>query len=85
MQVSRLALVALMPLLLSACTQEEWLTDMKQQPSVGTWQMFTLTDTAAGEKTPVRGNPSGSVPTTGTVVAGWQVSYQPLPQVVDSM
>ncbi len=84
-QVSRQAIVALLALGLTACSQEEWLTDMKQQPSVGTWQMFTLTDTAAGEKTPFRGNPSGSVPTTGTVLAGWQVSYQPLPQVIDSM
>ena len=79
----RLAVVAL-PLLLAACTQEEWLTDMKQQPSVGTWQVFS-TDTVAGDTIPFRGNPQGSVPTNGTAVASWQVSYAAMPPTVDSM
>jgi mono/diheme cytochrome c family protein len=35
--------------------------------------------------TPFRGNPQTSVPVTGTAVAGFQVSYQPLPGTVDSM
>ena len=80
----RSALVAVLPLLLGACTQEEWLTDMKQQPSVGPWQLATF-DTATAEKTPSRGNPAGSVPVTGVALTAWQVSYQPLPQVIDSM
>ncbi len=79
----RLAALAV-PLLLGACTQEEWLTDMKQQPSVGTWQYFS-TDTVAGDTTPFRGNPQGSVPTNGITVASWQVSYAPMPATVDSM
>lgn len=82
--VRRLVAVLALPLLLGACTQEEWLTDMKQQPSVGPWQIATF-DTAAAEKTPSRGNPSGSVPVTGAVVTAWQVSYQPLPGTIDSM
>jgi mono/diheme cytochrome c family protein len=81
--VRRLAALAL-PLLLGACTQEEWLTDMKQQPSVGTWQYFS-TDTAHADTTPFRGNPQGSVPTTGIAVASWQVSYTAMPATVDSM
>ena len=80
----RAALVAALPLLLGACTQEEWLTDMKQQPTVGPWQIATF-DTATAEKTPSRGNPAGSVPVTGVALTSWQVSYQPLPQVIDSM
>jgi len=67
----RAALVAALPLLLGACTQEEWLTDMKQQPTVGPWQLATF-DTATAEKTPSRGNPAGSVPVTGVALTSWQ-------------
>lgn len=81
--VRRLAALAL-PLLLGACTQEEWLTDMKQQPSVGTWQYFGF-DTIAGDTTPFRGNPQGSVPTNGIALASWQISYAAMPATVDSM
>ena len=80
----RRLVAAAVPLLLAACTQEEWLTDMKQQPSVGTWQVFS-TDTVAGDTIPFRGNPQGSVPTNGIAVASWQVSYAPMPPTVDSM
>jgi mono/diheme cytochrome c family protein len=80
----RLLAALALPLLVGACTQEEWLTDMKQQPSVGTWQVYA-TDTAAGELIPFRGNPQGSVPTNGVAVASWQVSYNAMPQTVDSM
>jgi mono/diheme cytochrome c family protein len=73
-----------LPLALAACDGDIWLTDMKQQPSVGTWQKFT-SDSAAGDTIPFRGNPSGSVPVTGVTVAAWEVSYQPLPATVDSM
>lgn len=79
----RLALLAL-PLALAACDPNEWLTDMKQQPSVGTWQKFS-SDSAAGDTIPFRGNPQGSVPTTGIAVAQWQVSYTAMPATVDSM
>lgn len=81
----RSALAALaLPLALTACDPNEWLTDMKQQPSIGTWQKFS-TDSLLGETTPFRGNPQGSVPLTGVTVAEWEVSYMPMPQTVDSM
>lgn len=79
--IRRFAVLAL-PLVLGAC--QDWFTDFKQQPSVGTWQKFS-TDSLAGETTPFRANPQGSVPTTGTTVAEWQVSYAALPVTLDSM
>jgi mono/diheme cytochrome c family protein len=60
----------------SAC---EWFTDFKRQPSIWTWE--PLKDTL----TPSRGNPQMSVPTTGTAVAGFQVSYGAFPATIDSM
>ncbi len=80
----RRAAVAALPLLLAACDPEEWITDMRQQPSVGTWQKFA-SDSVTGDSVPFRGNPQGSVPTHGLAVAAWQVSYAALPAVVDSM
>jgi mono/diheme cytochrome c family protein len=61
-----------------------WLTDFRQQPSVGTWQSL---DQAAWSDTttPFRGSPQGSVPTTGTALAAYQVSYGRIPNVIDSM
>lgn len=79
----RLAAV-LLPLALAACDPNDWLTDMKQQPSVGTWQKFS-SDSGAGDTIPFRRNPQGSVPTTGLAVAAWQVSYIPSPLALDSM
>lgn len=81
--VRRLALVAF-PVLLGACNGDEWLTDMKQQPSVGTWQKFS-SDSAAADTIPFRGNPQGSVPVTGVAMTSWQVSYQALPFQIDSL
>lgn len=79
------AFVALaLPLALTACDPNNWLTDMKQQPSVGTWQKYS-TDSLAGETTPFRGQPQGSVPVTGVTVAEWEVSYTASPQAVDSL
>lgn len=74
--------VLALPLVLAGC--QDWFTDFKQQPSVGTWQKFS-SDSLKGETTPFRANPQGSVPTTGTTVAQWQVSYAPLPSALDSM
>ncbi len=76
-----LAVVAL-PLMVAGC--DNWLTDFKQQPSVGTWQQFTA-DSMGGETIPFRANPQGSVPTTGAVMMAWQVSYTPSLGAVDSM
>jgi mono/diheme cytochrome c family protein len=79
------ALAALaLPLAFTACDPNDWITDMKQQPSVGTWQKFS-TDSLTGETTPFRGQPQGSVPVTGVTVAEWEVSYTASPQAVDSL
>ncbi|MEX2181851.1 MAG: cytochrome c [Gemmatimonadaceae bacterium] len=78
----RWAAVLALPLLLGGC--RDWLTDFVQQPSVGTWQKFSM-DSLAGETTPFRGMPQGSVPVTGVTVAQWEVSYAPMPLTVDSL
>ncbi len=72
------ATLLLGPILLGAAGCE-WFTDFKRQPSLWTWE--PVKDTL----TPSRGNPQFSVPVTGMVVAGIQVSYAPLPATIDSM
>lgn len=57
----------------------EWFTDFKRQPSISTWEQ--IGDSTLASRT----NPLLSVPTTGMAVAGYQVSYAPLPAVIDSM
>ena len=57
----------------------EWFTDFKRQPSLWTWEPVK------DSLTPSRGNPQHSVPVTGMAVAGFQVSYAPLPGTIDSM
>ncbi len=81
---SRAVVALALPLALTACDPNDWLTDMKQQPSVGTWQKYSM-DSLTGETTPFRGQPQGSVPVTGVTVAAWEVSYTGSPQAVDSM
>jgi mono/diheme cytochrome c family protein len=70
-----IALVAVV-LVSGAC---EWFTDFKRQPSLWTWEPVK------DSLTPSRGNPQFSVPVTGMAVAGFQVSYAPLPGTIDSM
>lgn len=72
------ALLAVMPvmLIMGGC---EWFTDFKRQPSIWTWEPVK------DSLTPSRGNPQMSVPVTGMTVAGFQVSYSPLPGTLDSM
>jgi mono/diheme cytochrome c family protein len=65
----RVALVAV-PFLLGAC---EWFTDFKRQPSLSTWEVVK------DSTTPSRPNPQYSVPTNGTFMAGFQVSYTAMP------
>jgi mono/diheme cytochrome c family protein len=69
-------LALVLPLMLTAC---EWFTDFKRQPSIWTWEAVK------DSLTPSRGNPQMSVPTTGTAVAGFQVSYGAFPATIDSM
>lgn len=63
------------PLLLTGC---EWFTDFKQQPHIYPWE-------STSDTVPPRGAPQYSVPITGTQLAGYQVSYQPLPGTIDSI
>ncbi|MFL5602565.1 MAG: c-type cytochrome [Gemmatimonadaceae bacterium] len=76
MSARRRMVVLVIPLVLTAC---EWFTDFKRQPSLWTWEQGKDT------LTPSRGNPQMSVPTTGTAVAGLQVSYGAFPATIDSM
>ena len=71
----RLLLVALV-LPLGAC---EWFSDFKRQPSVVTWE------SVRPDSLGVRGSPQGSVPTTGTAMAAYSVSYFPGFAQIDSM
>lgn len=69
-------LVSLLPLLaLGACS---WFTDFKQQPKIDPWE--TPSDTI-----PFRGNPQGSVPTTGSAAPGFMYDRVPSPQAVTAM
>src|SRR5688500_2167601 len=75
-RVPRYAVALVLPFTLTSC---EWFTDFKRQPSIWTWEAVK------DSTTPSRGNPQMSVPTTGTAVAGYQVSYGPFPATIDSM
>lgn len=57
----------------------EWFTDFKRQPHVVTWEPWHA------ESLSVRGAPQGSVPTDGSAVPAYMVSYAPLPATIDSM
>jgi mono/diheme cytochrome c family protein len=59
-----------------------WFTAFVEQPKLDPWEVVSF---PTGKLQPSRGNPQNSVPITGTFVAGFQVSYQPLPGTVDSM
>jgi mono/diheme cytochrome c family protein len=72
--LGRLALAASL-LVLPGCS---WFTDFKDQPKVEPWE-------STSPLVAPRGQPQGSVPTTGQMVPEWAVSYRPFPQVVDSM
>ncbi len=76
MSVKLRSFALVLPLALTAC---EWFTDFKRQPSIWTWEAVK------DSTTPSRGNPQMSVPTTGTAVAGYQVSYGAFPATIDSM
>lgn len=68
-----IVLAALLPL--GGC---EWFSDFKKQPVIYPWaSRDTLTAS--------RGNPQGSVTTSGTRVSGFEVSYSGMPATVDSM
>jgi mono/diheme cytochrome c family protein len=70
-------LVLLVPLV--AASGCEWFSDFKRQPHVVTWESWRP------DSLGVRGSPVGSVPTVGTQVAGFTVSYGNSPATIDSM
>src|SRR3954467_11171502 len=65
--------IALLAPVMLGTTGCEWFTDFKRQPSLWTWEPVK------DSLTPSRGNPQMSVPTTGTFMAGFQVSYNAMP------
>jgi mono/diheme cytochrome c family protein len=67
-----LAAALLLPL--AGC---EWFSDFKRTPMVTTWESDSILK--------IRGAPEGSVPTTGTLVASYQVSYTASPGALDSI
>ncbi len=71
----RVAALAALLVPLAGC---EWFSDFKKQPVIYPWaSRDTLTAS--------RGNPQGSVTTSGTRVSGFEVSYSAMPTTVDSM
>jgi mono/diheme cytochrome c family protein len=79
-RVVRAAAIVVLPLSLGAC---EWFTDFKNQPRIEPWEPFSQVDTDTTQG--FRGNPVNSVPVGGTIMAGYEVSYAPLPATVDSL
>ena len=63
----------------TACS---WFTGFVEQPKLDPWEVVSYPGKVL---LPSRGNPQLSVPITGTFVSGLQVSYLPLPGVIDSM
>lgn len=72
----RVAFVGVFLLFGAGC---EWFTDFKRQPSIKTWEQVGDSTVAS------RVNPPLSVPVTGMTVSALEVSYRPLPVVIDSM
>ena len=72
----RPVLLVLLTVPLAAC---DWFIDSKRQPSLTVWETWRADSLA------VRGQPAGSVPTTGTFMPAWGVSYNPLPGTIDSL
>ena len=77
--VHMVAAVALLPAL-GAC---DWFTDFKNQPKVEPWEPVSQLDSDTTHSP--RPNPQNSVPVSGTFVAGYQISYNPIPGVIDSI
>lgn len=84
--LARMLVLAALPLALSAC---DWFTDFKETPRIEPWKAYGFanggTDSLATDTIAMRGQPSGSIPTTGVTVPVWQVSYARLPATLDSL
>lgn len=80
-RVARLLVFTLASSTLVSSTACNWFTDFKQQPSVGPWQNLS-TDSAANRG--FRGQPAGSVPTTGSTVPAYAISFSNSVATADS-
>jgi mono/diheme cytochrome c family protein len=74
-RLARRAAACALPLALGACS---WFTDFRTQPKIDPWE-------SASDSIAPRGQPQNSVPITGTAMAGYEVSYAPLPPTIDSL
>lgn len=79
MSVERVVRTMLLALVIGGSTGCEWFTDFKRQPSVTTWEPWRA------DSLTVRGSPQGSVPTVGTAVPAFAVSYANTAATIDSM
>ena len=70
---------ALLPLL-GAC---DWFTDFKNQPKIEPWEPVSQLDSDTTHSP--KPQPQNSVPVSGTFLAAYQISYNPLPSVIDSI
>lgn len=85
-RLARVATLAAVPVVLGAC---DWFTDFKEQPRIEPWESYSFAnaglDSMSRDTIPMRGQPIGSVPMSGTAVPAWQVSYRPMPATLDSI
>ncbi len=79
-RLTRAAAAAALVPALGAC---DWFTDFKNQPKIEPWEPVSQLD--ADTTHPPRPNPQMSVPVSGTFLAGYQISYNPIPGVIDSI
>jgi mono/diheme cytochrome c family protein len=75
----RTASAIALPLSFGACT---WFTDFKDQPRIEPWE--PMSQLASDSLSPPRGQPLYSVPIQGTAAVAYNISYKPMPAVIDS-
>lgn len=85
-RVARVVTLASVPVLFGAC---EWFTDFKDQPRIEPWESYGFAngglDSLNTDTIPMRGQPAGSIPMSGSTVPVWRVSYSRFPAALDSV
>jgi len=76
----RLLLALPLLLTLGAC---DWFTEFKNQPRIEPWEPVSQLD--ADTTHAPRGQPRWAVPVTGAFAPSYQISYQQIPQTLDSL